>query len=62
MIKLLTGEISPDSGTIKRAEGLRVVLFDQARQQLDKSLSLRDALSPNSDTVTYRGNPMHVSG
>jgi len=62
LIKLLTGEISPDSGTIKRAEGLRVVLFDQARQQLDKSLSLRAALSPNSDTVTYRGNPMHVSG
>lgn len=62
LIKLLTGEISPDSGTLKRAEGLRVVLFDQARQQLDKTLSLRDALSPNSDTVTYRGNPMHVSG
>ncbi len=62
LIKILTGEISPDSGTVKRADGLRVVLFDQARQQLDKSLSLRDALSPNSDTVTYRGNPMHVSG
>ncbi|MGI4790300.1 MAG: ABC-F family ATP-binding cassette domain-containing protein [Janthinobacterium lividum] len=62
LIKLLTGEISPDAGTIKRAEGLRIVLFDQARQQLDKTLSLRDALSPNSDTVTYRGNPMHVSG
>ena len=62
MIKLLTGETEPDSGTIKRADGLRIVLFDQARQQLDKSLSLRDALSPNSDTVTYRGNPMHVSG
>ena len=62
LIKLLTGETAPDSGTIKRADGLRVVLFDQARQQLDKSLSLRDALSPNSDTVTFRGSPMHVSG
>ncbi len=62
LIKLLTGELAPDAGTIKRADGLRVVLFDQARQQLDKTLSLRDALSPNSDTVTYRGNPMHVSG
>ena len=62
LIKLLTGEMSQDGGTIKRADGLRVVLFDQARQQLDKTLSLRDALSPNSDTVTYRGNPMHVSG
>ena len=62
LIKLLTGELTPDAGTIKRADGLRVVLFDQNRAQLDKSLSLRDALSPNSDTVVYRGNPMHVSG
>ena len=62
LIRLLTGEIAPDAGTIKRADGLRVVLFDQNRAQLDKTLSLRDALSPNSDTVIYRGNPMHVSG
>ena len=62
LLKLLTGELSPDLGLVKRAEGLRVVLFDQNRAQLDKSLSLRDALSPNSDTVIYRGNPMHVSG
>ena len=62
LIKLLTGEIAPDAGTVKRAEGLRVVLFDQNRAQLDKGLTLRDALSPNSDTVIYRGNPMHVSG
>ena len=62
LIRLLTGDASPDSGTIKRADGLRVVLFDQSREQLDKKLSLRDALSPNSDTVIYRDNPMHVSG
>jgi ATP-binding cassette subfamily F protein uup len=62
LIRLLTGQIAPDGGALKRAEGLRVVLFDQARAQLDKGLTLRDALSPNSDTVTYRGSPMHVSG
>jgi len=62
LIRLMTGELMPDAGTVKQADGLRVVLFDQSRAQLDKSLSLRDALSPNSDTVIYRGNPMHVSG
>lgn len=62
LIRLLTGELTPDAGTVKRADGLRVVLFDQNRAQLDKSQTLRDALSPNSDTVIYRGNPMHVSG
>ncbi len=62
LIRLLTGETAPDAGTVKRADSLRVVLFDQNRAQLDKTQSLRDALSPNSDTVIYRGNPMHVSG
>jgi ATP-binding cassette subfamily F protein uup len=62
LIKLLTGQLEPDAGKIKRADSLRVVLFDQSRAQLDKTLSLRDALSPNSDNVIYRGNPMHVSG
>ncbi len=62
LIRLLTGETDPDAGKIKRADGLRVVLFDQNRAQLDRTQTLRDALSPNSDTVTYRGNPMHVSG
>lgn len=62
LIRLLTGELEPDTGTIKRADGLRVVWFDQNRAQLDKSLTLREALSPNSETVIYRGNPQHVSG
>ena len=62
LIRLLTSQMTPDSGTIKAADGLRVVLFDQNRQQLDKNLSLRDALSPGGDTVIYRDNPMHVSG
>ena len=62
LLKILTGERSPDGGTIKRADGLRVVLFDQNRQHLDTSVTLREALSPNGETVMYQGNPVHVSG
>jgi ATP-binding cassette subfamily F protein uup len=61
LLRLLTGEMEPDRGKIRRAEGLRVVLFDQAREQLDKTVPLRDALAPNGDTVIYRGSPMHVA-
>jgi ATP-binding cassette subfamily F protein uup len=61
LIRLLSGELAPDAGTIVRAEGLRTVLFDQARRQLDKSATLRKALSLNgSDTVVYRDNAMHI--
>ena len=62
LIKLLAGELQPDSGEVWRAEGLRVVRFDQGRRQLDKNQTLRAALSPAGDNFSYRGSPMHVSG
>lgn len=61
LLRLLTGALESDSGTIKRAEGLRIVLFDQNRAQLDKNISLRQALSPNGDTVLFRDSSMHVA-
>ncbi len=46
---------------MRRADGLRIVLFDQNRAQLDKSLSLRNALSSNSDYVEYQGGKTHIA-
>ncbi len=61
LLRLLTGELEPDAGTIRRADGLRVVLFEQSRASLDKSRTLRRALAPESDTVTFGSSVMHVS-
>jgi len=60
LLKLLSGELQPDEGTIERAIGLRSVLFDQARQQLDPDQSLRDALAPDGENVKYQGRSTHV--
>jgi ATP-binding cassette subfamily F protein uup len=62
LIRLMSGAESPDSGEIGRADGLRIVLFDQNREQLDKSQTLRRALSPGGDTIVYQGQAMHISG
>jgi ATP-binding cassette subfamily F protein uup len=61
LIRLLDGQINPDAGEIWRAEGLRIVLFEQGRQQLDKVQPLRKALFPAGGILNYRGAPMHVS-
>ena len=61
LLRCLTGEMTPDAGTLERAEGLRVVVFDQDRRQLDRTASLKRALSPNSDTVEYRGRSYHLT-
>lgn len=60
LLQLLVGDLQPQSGTIEKAEGLSVVYFDQ-RRQLDTTLTLRRALAPDSDSVIYRGNVIHVA-
>ncbi len=60
LLKLMTGELEPDGGVIRRAEHLQVVHFDQARAQLDQSLALRRAFAPDGDAVLYRGREVHV--
>lgn len=60
-LRLLTGELEPDAGSIERAEKLRVVYFDQSREQLDKDVTLRRALAPTGDTVWFRDRSEHVN-
>jgi ATP-binding cassette subfamily F protein uup len=60
ILRLLRGELEPTSGTIERANALRVVYFDQNRR-LDPSLTLRRALAPDSDSVIYQDRIIHVA-
>jgi ABC transport system ATP-binding/permease protein len=62
LLRVLNGEIAADSGTVQRADALRVVYFDQNRRQLDPAVSLRKALAPDGDSVIYRDSPVHVAG
>src|SRR5712692_8397548 len=62
LLRILSGEIAADSGTVERADGLRVVYFDQNREQLDPKVTLRKALAPDGDSIIYRDQPVHVAG
>jgi ATP-binding cassette subfamily F protein uup len=62
LLRILAGEIAPDSGTVERASALRMVYFDQAREQLDRSQTLREGLGAHGDHVIYRDRPIHVAG
>jgi ATP-binding cassette subfamily F protein uup len=62
LLKILSGTLEPDAGQVRRADGLKVVTFDQHREQLDLSLPLRKALCESGEHVYYRGNPVHVAG
>lgn len=60
LLRMLAGEEEPDEGRVRRAPGLRVVVFDQHREELDREATLRRALSPHGDSVVYRGRSLHV--
>ncbi len=60
LLRLLKGESKPDHGTIKLADNLRIVYFDQNRE-LDPDITLRRALAPDSDAVIYQERVIHVA-
>lgn len=60
-LQLLRGAIAPSEGTIKRADHLKVVYFDQNRERFEPSLTLQRALAPEGDAVLYQGRPIHVN-
>jgi ATP-binding cassette subfamily F protein uup len=60
LLRLLTGENQPLTGTTRQAANLRIVYFDQTRK-LDLDQTLRRALAPDSDAVVYQDRVIHVA-
>src|SRR5436309_2320399 len=60
LLDVLAGALLPDAGEIERADGLRVVRFAQERGGVDPAQSLRRALAPEGDAVTWQGRSVHV--
>src|SRR5438093_4876004 len=61
LLNLLAGALPPDGGEIERADGLRIVRFEQERGGLDPTESLRRALAPEGDALTWQGRSIHVN-
>lgn len=62
LIKLILGDLKPDSGRIRRGTNLQVAYFDQFRNVLDDGATLADTISPGSDYVEINGQKTHVIG
>lgn len=60
LLRLLKGELKPEAGTIRKADSLKIVYFDQNRE-LDPGVTLRRALAPDSDSVIYQDRVTHVA-
>lgn len=61
-LKLLLGQLTPDSGTVKLGTNLQIIYFDQMRSQLDENKSVIDNLSEGRESVEVNGAKKHVIG
>ncbi|BBP01129.1 ATP-binding cassette domain-containing protein [Sulfuriferula nivalis] len=60
LIKLILGEIEPDSGEVKLGTKLSVAYFDQFRAQLDDEATVAYTISQGGDYVEIGGERKHV--
>ncbi len=60
LIKMLLGQLPPDSGTVTLGTKLEVAYFDQQRVQLNLQKTVIENLNLGTDQVTINGNSRHV--
>ncbi len=62
LLKLLLGELEPQSGTIKHGTQLQIAYFDQMRQLLELDKSVAHNVGDGREHVIINGKPQHVVG
>src|SRR5687768_10687723 len=60
LLKLLTGEMVPDEGSVTLAKTLHGVMIDQQRSLLAGDKKVRDILAEGGDWLDVRGHRRHV--
>jgi ATP-binding cassette subfamily F protein uup len=60
LLKLLLGQLEPESGTVKLGTNLQVVYLDQLRGQIDNAKTVAQNVAGDAETVTFQGRPRHI--
>lgn len=61
LVRLLLGELQPDSGIIKQGTSLNVAYFDQLRRHLQEDQTVMFNVGDGADYVTINGKQKHVA-
>ena len=62
LLKLLTGELMPDAGTVTQAKTLSGIVIDQQRKLMAPDKRVRDVLAEGGDWIEVRGAKKHIKG
>ena len=61
LIRMITGDELPDSGTLRLGPRTRMAVLDQGRTGLDDEDTVFESAGQGNDHVVVRGNPIHVA-
>ena len=62
LLRILLGEVPPDSGTVRHGTNVQAAYFDQLREQLDEQRTLQQNVAEDGDTVMVNGKPRNIMG
>jgi ATP-binding cassette subfamily F protein uup len=60
MLRMMLGELEPDTGEVRRGANVQIAYYDQQREQLDPERTVFDTVGEGNDTVTANGRTRHV--
>ena len=62
LLKILLGEIEPESGSVKLGMNLEIGYFDQMRRDLDPEKTVAEVVGDGNDYVLIDGRERHIIG
>lgn len=62
LLKILLGELKPDSGQVRLGTNLQIAYFDQLRNQLSEQKTVEEDVADGYQTIQIGGNARHVLG
>ena len=62
LLKIMLGEITPDSGTVKLGTNIDIGYFDQMRRELDPDKSIAEIVGDGREYIRLNGKDRHVIG
>jgi ATP-binding cassette subfamily F protein uup len=60
LLKMILGQLQPDSGTVRTGTNLQIAYFDQMREVLNPEATLADTISPGSEWIEIGSQRKHV--
>ncbi len=59
LFRMITGQESPDAGSIRIGETVKLAYVDQSREALDPEKSIWEVISDGQDTISIGGRPIN---